>query len=70
LLNAPEESIFARSTATLRNIYEDIDRLEKTEVEMKKYQRYRELFMWVALPGLVLLLLEIILSNTVWRKLP
>jgi len=60
----------ADSTATLRNIYEDIDRLEKTEVEMKKYQRYRELFMWVALPGLVLLLLEIILSNTVWRKLP
>ena len=60
----------ADSTATLGNIYADIDRLEKTEVEVKKYQRYRELFMWVALPGLVLLLLEIILSNTVWRKLP
>jgi hypothetical protein len=39
-------------------------------VEVKKYQRYRELFPWVVLPGLVLLLLEIILSHTVWRKLP
>jgi len=37
---------------------------------VKKYQQYRELFMWLALPGLVILLLEIILSHTVWRKLP
>jgi Ca-activated chloride channel family protein len=60
----------ADKTDTLRNIYDEIDRLEKTEIEVKKYQRYRELFPWVVLPGLVLLLLEIILSNTVWRKLP
>ncbi|MBI3416200.1 MAG: VWA domain-containing protein [Verrucomicrobia bacterium] len=60
----------ADKTDTLRSIYVEIDRLEKTEVEVKKYQRYREMFMWVALPGLVLLLLEIILSHTVWRKLP
>jgi len=60
----------ADNTDTLRAIYADIDRLEKTEAEVKKYQRYRELFAWLVLPGLVLLLLEIILSNTVWRKLP
>lgn len=57
-------------TATLRKIYEEIDKLEKTEVEVKKYQRYRELYPWFILAGLVILLLEIILSNTVWRKLP
>jgi len=58
------------SSTTLRDIYEQIDRLEKTEVQVKKFQRYRELFPLVALPGLVLLLLEVILSHTVWRKLP
>jgi Ca-activated chloride channel family protein len=60
----------ARDTATLRSIYAEIDRLEKTEVQVKKYQNYRELFPWVALPGLILLLLEIILANTAWRTLP
>jgi Ca-activated chloride channel family protein len=60
----------ADKSDTLRAIYADIDRLEKTEAEVKKFQRYKELFPWVVLPGLVLLLLEIILSHTVWRKLP
>jgi len=60
----------ADKTETLRSVYDEIDQLEKTEVEVKKYQRYRELFPLVALPGLVLLLLEVILNHTVWRKLP
>lgn len=60
----------AENTAGMRKIYAEIDQLEKTEVEVKKYQRYRELYPWFALSGLVILLLEIILSNTVWRKLP
>jgi Ca-activated chloride channel family protein len=60
----------ADNSDTLRAIYSDIDRLEKTEVEVKKYQRYRELFPWVVLPGLVVLLFEVIMGNTVWRKLP
>src|SRR2546430_1358310 len=60
----------ADKTETLRSIYDEIDRLEKSEVQVKKYQRYREMFPFVALPGLVLLLLEIILHHTVWRKFP
>ena len=60
----------ADKTETLRSMYDESDRLEKTDVEVKKYQRYREIFPFVALPGLVLLLLEIILNHTVWRKLP
>jgi len=60
----------ADKTETLRSVYDEIDQLEKTEVEIKKYQRYRELFPLVALPGLVVLLLEVILNHTVWRKLP
>jgi len=58
------------SSTALRDVYDQIDRLEKTEVQVKKFQRYRELFPVVVVPGLALLLLEVILSHTVWRKLP
>jgi Ca-activated chloride channel family protein len=60
----------ADSTDTLQKIYADIDRLEKTEAEVKKFTHYDELFPWAVLPGMFLLLLETILSHTVWRKLP
>lgn len=60
----------ADSTETLNKIYTDIDRLEKTDAEVKKYTQYAELFPWAILPGLFLVLLEVILSNTIWRKLP
>jgi Ca-activated chloride channel family protein len=60
----------ADTADTLRQIYADIDRLETTEVEVKKYQHYDELFGQVAIGGMVVLLLEMILAQTVWRKLP
>ncbi len=60
----------ADSSDTLRKIYADIDRLEKTDVEVKKYTNYTEFFQWVVVSGLFVLLLEVILSNTIWRKLP
>ena len=60
----------ADNSENLKKIYAEIDRLEKTDFEMKKYREYNELFGWVILAGLVVLLLEIILSQTVWRKLP
>jgi len=55
---------------TLRKIYDEIDRLEKTEVEVKQYQHFTELFPWLLWPGLGLLLLEVILGHTIWRRLP
>jgi Ca-activated chloride channel homolog len=60
----------ADSSDTLRKIYTEIDRLEKTEADVKKFTYYSELFPWAVLPGMFLLLLETILSHTVWRKLP
>jgi Ca-activated chloride channel family protein len=60
----------ATDTAGFRKIYEEIDRLEKTEAEVSTYQQFTEVFAWAAIPGLVLLLLEITLAHTVWRKLP
>jgi len=60
----------ADNSDTLRKIYERIDTLEKTEVETKKYVHIKELFHWIVAPGLGLLLLEVLLGNSVWRKLP
>ena len=60
----------ADSTDTLREIYARIDRLERTEATVKKYRYYGEWFPLVVMPGWFLLMLEIILSNTVWRRLP
>jgi Ca-activated chloride channel family protein len=60
----------ADSAETIHKIYDDIDRLEKTEVEVKKYQRYQELFAWVILGALTTLMVETVLGQTIWRKLP
>lgn len=60
----------ADNTESFRKIYAEIDRMEKTEFEVKKYQQFRELFQWVLWAGAAALLLEVILANTVWRKLP
>jgi Ca-activated chloride channel family protein len=60
----------ADSTDTLRRIYDEIDQLEKTEVEVKKYVHVTELFHWAVFPGCFFFLLELLLGNTIWRKLP
>jgi Ca-activated chloride channel family protein len=60
----------ADSTDTLKKIYADIDRLEKSDAEVKKYTQYKEIYSWLVIPGMFIFLLEIILSNTIWRKLP
>ena len=60
----------ADSADMMRRIYAEIDSFEKTEVEVKKFEHFDELYRPVGLGGLALLLLEITLSQTVWRKLP
>jgi len=60
----------ADTTKTLRSIYAEIDRLEKTEMETAKYASWEELMGYAAVPAVVLLVLEMLLANTVWRKLP
>ncbi len=60
----------ADNTQALKKIYSEIDRLEKNEAEMKKFKQYDELFPIVLAVGLVVLLSEIVLGQTIWRKLP
>jgi Ca-activated chloride channel homolog len=60
----------ADNTERLQAIYAEIDALEKTEREMQKYARHRELFSWAITPGLGLILLEFLLRHTRLRRLP
>jgi Ca-activated chloride channel family protein len=60
----------ADNTENFRKIYADIDKLEKNEATIRKYSHYTELFPWAVTAGLLLLLAEIGLANTIWRKIP
>ena len=60
----------ATDTESLREIYAEIDRAEKTPFEAPEFLDYHELYPWLLWPALALLLLEIGLGETVLRKLP
>ena len=60
----------ATDTGSLQDIYQEIDKLEKVPIEETGYRKYNELFGIFLLPALFLLLLQIILSNTVLRRIP
>ena len=60
----------ADSAETLQKIYEEIDRLEKSEVDVKKFVNVEERMAWFLLPALGLLALELLLGQTIWRRLP
>ncbi len=60
----------AKDTAGLQKIYNEINSLEKSKIEVRTYTRYHELASWVLLPALATLLLEMFLRQTVFRKIP
>jgi len=60
----------ATNRRELQNIYNDIDRLEKTEIKLRRFTTYRPLFQWPLLAAFGLLALELILSNTRLRRVP
>ncbi|MFQ6039488.1 MAG: VWA domain-containing protein [Candidatus Poribacteria bacterium] len=54
----------------LSEIYQEINQLETTKLKVKRYLRHNELTAHFLLPAAILLLLEIILANTRFRKIP
>jgi Ca-activated chloride channel family protein len=60
----------ATDTDSLKKIYAEIDRLEKTTHTLKKFESQRELFAWALLPALCLLGMAIGLEQTRFRRLP
>jgi Ca-activated chloride channel family protein len=60
----------ATDTKSLEAIYRDIDKMEKSTVSVKKYQQYRDLFPLCIMSGCGLLVAQILLAQTIWKKLP
>jgi len=60
----------ATDNRKLKAIYEEIDRLEKTKIEVTQFRRHKEEFYGAAMLAGILLFLEVLLSQTVLRKIP
>jgi Ca-activated chloride channel family protein len=60
----------AEDTAGLKAIYDEINSLEKSQVEIQVYNQYYELFGWLLIPALIIFVMELALRSTVFRKVP
>ncbi len=60
----------ATSNSKLKEVYEQIDKLERTKLNVKEYSKRHEEYRWFAIIALLCLLLEVLLRNTVLKKLP
>jgi len=71
-MSALSKGKFYRATnrRELQRIYNEIDRLEKSEIKLRRFTTYRPLYQWPLLAGFGLLALELILANTRLRRVP
>lgn len=60
----------ATNNNELESIYEDISKLEKSRIMVKNYSKHHEDYQFYALLALCLLFLELLLSNTLLKKIP
>lgn len=60
----------ATSNSNLKEVYKEIDKLEKTKLNVKQFSKRQEEYRIFALIALICLLLEIILRNSILKKIP
>lgn len=60
----------ATDNESLKQIYEEIDKLEKTKIDVKEYSKKTEEYLIFALLGFIFLALEVILRYTILRTIP
>jgi len=60
----------ATDARELENIYQQIDTLEKTKIEVREYRRFKELFALFLIPGLGVFVLELVLAGIRFRTIP
>ena len=60
----------AEDVEGLREVYKQIDALERTEIESLGYLEYNEHFYWFLIPAIFILLLERLLLLTRFRRVP
>lgn len=60
----------ATSNSKLEEVYQEIDKLEKTKLNVRQYSKREEEYLWFALAAFLCVLVEIVLRNTVLKKIP
>lgn len=60
----------ATNNRALADIYDQIGELEKTKIEERVYTDYEEKYPFFLIPGLLLLVLEVLLNTTLFRRFP
>ena len=58
----------ATNVSVLEEVYTTIDQLERTEIEVKEYTRYRELFGWFLIPAIIFGLGGQTIDRTLFRR--
>ena len=60
----------ASSAEELRQIYNDIDKLEKSKLDVQRYSKVYDVYQYLVMGAIIALLLEILLRITVFRRIP
>jgi Ca-activated chloride channel family protein len=60
----------ATDNSSLKRIYSEIDKMEKSKISVQQYSKKSEDYMNYALVVLALLLVEVVMKNTVLRNIP
>ncbi len=60
----------ATNNQKLREIYAEIDKLERSKIDVKEFSKKQEEYLWFAISAAMLLLIELLLRYTVLRKIP
>jgi Ca-activated chloride channel family protein len=60
----------ATNNNSLKAIYNDIDKMEKTKIKVTEHTSKNEEYLPYAIAAILLLLLEILLRNTILRHIP
>jgi Ca-activated chloride channel family protein len=60
----------AKTEDMLKNIYQQISDLEKTKIKVKEYLQYNEFFPYLLMIGAIFVFLELLLRETLFRRLP
>ena len=58
----------ATDNKSLLKVYEDIDALERTEIEVKEYQNYTELYSWFTIPAAFASIFFLFFSRGIFHK--
>jgi Ca-activated chloride channel family protein len=71
-ISAQTDGKYFRATdnSKLKDIYEEIDLLEKTKIQENSYKSTKEEYLPLALFALILFLLEVLLKHTYFRSIP